>query len=67
MASTKDSADQSSETGEQLIFEFITDSKLSVTPCSRCGRPITTLRTDKHIMSEYMDAQGRCWHCAKGS
>lgn len=38
----------------------------SVVACSRCGKPIVVYeRTAEGIASEYQDAQGRCFDCAK--
>lgn len=31
--------------------------------CPRCSRPIMTVRQGDHIVSEYSDAEGRCWTC----
>lgn len=49
--------------GTQL--ELFDPDVLFERPCTVCRSLIRTVRIGGSIKSEYTDAQGRCWQCAK--
>lgn len=56
-----------SKSGKQAGSALSSSRRRKVRPCSSCGHSIRVWwpQRDGTILSEYVDAKGQCWECAR--